>query len=111
VEAPQPGACGGDWARAALTNIFLTPGRTVYLQFDDARTDTAGRALAAPIWRGNDGQDYNLSIVLLYVGLARAAEIGAGNALFMQWAQASEGWARAAGWNMWAAGKPFTGGC
>jgi subtilisin family serine protease len=110
VEAPQPGACGGDWARAALTYIFLTPGRTVYLQYDDARTDAEGRMLAAPIWRGNDGADYNLSIVLLYVGLARAAEIGDGNVLLLEWAKASEGWARAAGWNMWAPGKPFTGG-
>jgi subtilisin family serine protease len=111
IEAPQPGACGGEWARAALTYIFLTPGRTVYLQYDDARTDAEGRMLAAPIWRGNDGADYNLSIVLLYVGLARAAEIGDGNVLFLDWAKASEGWARAAGWNMWAPGKPFTGGC
>jgi subtilisin family serine protease len=111
IEAPDPGECGGDWARAALSGIFLPVGRTVYLQYDALRTDETGRALAEPIWRGNDGADYNLSIVLLYVGLARAAEVGAGNVLHLDWARASEAFARALGWNMWAAGKPFTGGC
>jgi subtilisin family serine protease len=111
IEAPNPGECGGDWARAALSGIFLPAGRTVYLQYDSVRTDDDGGLLAAPIWRGNDGNDYNLSIVLLYVGLARAAEVGEGNVLHLDWARASENWARALGWNMWAAGKPFTGGC
>jgi subtilisin family serine protease len=110
IEAPNPGECGGDWARAALGGIFLPPGRTVYLQYDWTRAEADGSALAAPIWRGNDGNDYNLSIVLLYVGLARAAEIGAGNALHLEWARASESWARVLGWNMWAPAKPFTGG-
>ena len=67
--------------------------------------------LAAPIWRGDDGADYNLSVVMVYVGLARAADVGAGNAAFHDWAFASETWAKAAQWNMWAPGKPFAGGC
>jgi endonuclease YncB( thermonuclease family) len=110
VDAPDPGQCGGEWARAALHYLFLIPGRTVYLQYDYARTDAEGRLLAIPIWRGPDGVDYNLSIVLAYVGLARAAEVGTGNVMFLDWARASENWARALGWNMWAPNKPFTGG-
>lgn len=110
MDAPDAGACGGDWARAALQNIFLTPGRVVALQYDATKTEN-GRTLAAPVWRGNDGADYNLSIVMVYVGLARAADVGAGNLLFHDWAVASENWARAAQWNMWGPGKPFAGGC
>ena len=111
LDAPNPGQCGGDWAKAALANIFLTPGRTVYLQRDVTRVDEFGRELAVPIWRGNDGADYNLAIVMLYVGLARAADVGAGNVAYHDWAFASEAWAAAAQWNMWAPGKTFNGGC
>jgi len=32
ISAPAIGQCGGDWAKAALQYIFLTPGRTVYLR-------------------------------------------------------------------------------
>lgn len=111
MTAPVLGQCGGDWAKAALQNIFLPPGRTVSLRYDVARTDASGAILAAPLWRGNDGSDYNLSIVMVYVGLAKAADVGAGNALYRDWANASQGWAAAASWNMWAPGKPFAGGC
>jgi endonuclease YncB( thermonuclease family) len=111
VDAPDLGQCGGDWAKAALEFIFLTPGRTVYLQYDATRVDSQGRTLASPIWRGNDGADYNLSIVMVYVGLAKAADVGAGNVRLKDWALASETWARAAQWNMWAPGKTFNGGC
>ena len=69
IDAPDIGQCGGDWAKAAMEFIFLTPGRTVYLHIRrDERLDATGRSLAAPIWRGNDGADYNLSIVLAFVG-------------------------------------------
>jgi endonuclease YncB( thermonuclease family) len=111
IDAPATGQCGGEWAQAALQYIFLTPGRTVYLQYDTTRTDRQGRTLAAPVWRGNDGGDYNLSIVMVYVGLAHAADVGAGNAAYRDWARASEVWARTAQWNMWAPGKTFNGGC
>jgi endonuclease YncB( thermonuclease family) len=111
MDAPDPGECGGDWARAALANIFLTPGRTVYLRHDVTRTDQTGRTLAAPIWRGNDGADYNLAIVMVFVGLAHASDVGAGNFWLHEWAIASEAWARAASWNMWEPGKTFNGGC
>jgi TolB protein len=109
IDAPELGVCGGEWAHAALANIFLTPGRTVTLEFDTITAD--GAVLAAPIARGTDGADYNISIVMAYVGLARAAMIGSGNTKYLDWASASEGWAAAAQWNMWAPGKPFTGGC
>jgi hypothetical protein len=111
MHAASPGQCGGDWAKAALQYIFLTPGRQVFLQFDATRTDGSGRTLAAPIWRGDDGADYNLSVVMVYVGLARAADVGTGNVMFHDWAFASEHWAATAQWNMWAPGKPFAGGC
>lgn len=111
MEAPNPGECGGQWAFDALRNIFLTPGRAVSLQYDQTRTDSFGRTLAVPIWRGNDGADYNLSIVMVYVGLALWADVGAQNVLHRDWAIASQNWAAAAGWNMWAPGQTFNGGC
>jgi Tol biopolymer transport system component len=109
IDAPELGACGGDWARAALSNIFLRAGTEVVLAFDE--TTASGNVLAAPIARGTDGVDYNLSIVMAYVGLARASVVGVGNAKYLDWAVASETWAQIAQWNMWAPGKPFTGGC
>ncbi|MBI5285330.1 MAG: PD40 domain-containing protein [Chloroflexi bacterium] len=109
IDAPELEACGGDWARAALSNIFLAPGTEVVLSFD--KVPASDSVLAAPIVRGTDGVDYNLSIVMVYVGLAKAAVVGTGNTKFLDWAMASETWARVAQWNMWAPGKPFTGGC
>jgi subtilisin family serine protease len=111
MDAPNPGQCGGDWAKAAAENIFLRQGQTVYLQQDATKKDGQGRDLAWPIWRGNDGADYNLAIVMVYVGLARAADVGANNVATHDWSVAAEAWARAASWNMWAPGKTFNGGC
>lgn len=111
MDAPDLGQCGGTWAHDALRLIFLTPGRTVYLRFDVTRGDAQGRTLAAPLWRGNDGVDYNIAVLMVYVGLAKAADVGVNNTTFREWAFASQNWAQAARWNMWAPGKPFTGGC
>jgi endonuclease YncB( thermonuclease family) len=111
MDAPNRGQCGGDWAKAAAENIFLRQGQTVYLQRDVTKKDDQGRDLAWPIWRGNDGADYNLAIVMVYVGLARAADVGANNVATHDWSVAAETWARAASWNMWAPGKTFNGGC
>jgi subtilisin family serine protease len=111
MDAPDLSQCGGQWAKDALNNIFLTPGRTVYLRYDSTRVDRDGRLLAAPLWRGNDGNDYNLAVIMVYVGLAKAADVGSGNLAFHDWSFASETWARTAGWNMWAPGKAFAGGC
>lgn len=111
MSAPALNECGGDWARAAAQYIFLTPGRTVYLQYDATRTDQYGQTLAAPVWRGGDGADYNLAVVMVYVGLARAADIGAGNFALHDWSFAAEHWATVAEWNMWSPGQAFNGGC
>jgi len=111
IDAQNLDQCGGGWAKAALANIFLPVGRVVTLDFDAKKTDAAGNALAAPIARGTDGADYNLSIVMVYVGLAKAADFGDGNVKFLAWANASQVWASAAKWNMWAPNKTYTGGC
>jgi len=111
IDAQDLTQCGGEWAKAALQYIFLTPGRVVTLTYDAKKTDGQGRTLAAPVWRGNDGADYNLSIVMVYVGLAKAADLGDGNVKFLDWAKAAETWARVAQWNMWAPNKTYTGGC
>jgi endonuclease YncB( thermonuclease family) len=111
IDAAELGACGGDWAKAALQNIFLPVGRKVALAFDATTSTPDGHVLAAPIWLGDDGTDYNISIVMAYVGLAKASVVGAGNTKYQDWASASQNWAQAAQWNMWAPGKTYNGGC
>ena len=109
INAPELTACGGAWSGAALRNIFLPAGTEVRLDYDAVTVDRYGRELAAPIVRGTDGSDYNISIVMVYVGLAKAAYYG-DNAKYLDWARASETWARTAQWNMWVPGGPFNGG-
>jgi endonuclease YncB( thermonuclease family) len=109
IDAPEKGKCGGGWATAALANIFLPVGRRVRLTYDAVRLDPYGRTLAAPIATGTDGGEYNISIIMVYVGLAKAAYYG-DNARLLDWALAAETWARNAQWNMWAPGGPFNGG-
>ncbi len=108
INAQELGACGGEWAGAALRNIFLPPGTQVRLKYDAVTVDKYGRELAAPIVRGSDGADYNISIVMVYVGLAKAAYYG-DNAKYLEWARAAQEWARTAQWNMWAPGGPYNG--
>lgn len=108
MNAPELTACGGAWAGDALRNIFLRPGTHVRLDYDAVTVDRYGRHLAAPIVTGTDGADYNISIVMVYVGLAKAAYYG-DNAKYLDWAKAAEAWARTAQWNMWAPGGPFNG--
>jgi micrococcal nuclease len=109
IDTPEIGACGGQWAKAALANIFLKAGTQTRLEYDAVTEDQYGRHLAAPIVVGTDGTDYNISIVMVYVGLARAAYYG-DNAKYLDWANASETYARVAQWNMWQPGGPFAGG-
>jgi endonuclease YncB( thermonuclease family) len=109
VNAPEPGECGAAWATAALGGIFLRPGTQVRLEYDIERGDRYGRVFAAPIVTGTDGAEYNISIVMAYVGLARVSEPGT-NVRYFEWARAAEAWARAADWNMWEPGGPFDGG-
>jgi micrococcal nuclease len=92
--------CGGRTAQAALANIFLTPGKQVRFEYDAQKSDRYGRVLAAPIVTGTDGADYNISIVMVYVGLAKSAQDGA-NVRYLDWARAAENWARYAQWNLW----------
>jgi len=109
IDTVERGECGFEWATAALANIFLKPGMQVRLDYDAVKTDRYGRHLAAPIVRGTDGADYNISIVMVYVGLAKAAYYG-DNAKYLDWANASQVWAQTAQWNMWAPGGPYNGG-
>lgn len=102
------GDCGGQWAAAALRNIFLPPGTFVRLDYDAVTTDRYGRTLAAPIVIGTDGAEYNISIVMVYVGLAKWAYYG-DNDKYLPWAKAAQAWAKAAQWNMWAPGGPYNG--
>ncbi len=109
INAPELRACGGDWAGAALRYIFLPAGTPVRLDYDAVTRDRYGRDLAAPIVIGNDGAEYNISIVMVYVGLARSAYYG-DNDMYLAWSRAAEEYARSAGWNMWAPDGPFNGG-
>ncbi len=108
INTPEKDACGGPWATAALANIFLRPGTRVRLEYDEVREDRYGRTLAAPVVVGTDGADYNISIVMVYVGLAKAAYYG-DNSRYLEWARAAEAWAKTAEWNMWAPGGPYNG--
>jgi len=111
IDAQPLEGCGGGWAKAALQWIFLPAGRVVSLEYDAQKSDGAGGTWAYPLWRGNDDEIYNLSVVLAYVGLARAANYGDGNTKHLQWLTDAQSWAAAAKWNMWADNKPYTGGC
>ena len=108
INAPELSACGGAWAGSALRNIFLRPGTFVRLDYDRVTADRYGRDLAAPIVTGSDGVGYNISIVMVYVGLANWAYYG-DNAKYLDWAKAAQTWAKTAQWNMWAPGGPFNG--
>ena len=109
INAPEANACGGAWSTAALRYLFLPAGTVVRLDYDVVTQDRYGRALAAPIVIGADGADYNISIMMVYVGLAKSAYYG-DNAKYLDWSRASEAFARQAQWNMWAPGAPFNGG-
>jgi len=104
INAPEMSDPGGPWAGAALR--FLIDDRVARLEFDEVVLDRYGRHLAAPHVTGTDGVEYNISILMVYAGLARAAYYG-DNARYLDWARAAETWARAACWNMWAARNPW----
>jgi micrococcal nuclease len=109
INAQELSDCGGECAKAALSNIFLRPATVVRLDYDQVHQDRYGRGSAAPIVTGSDGADYNISIVMVYVGLAKAGYYG-DNSKYLDWANASQAWAQKAQWNMWAPGGPYSGG-
>ena len=100
---------GAEWART-VTNWFLG-GRTVGLETDTTLTDGVAR-LAYPHWTDSSGADYNMSALLIYVGMARHTPDGA-NVAHSDWFNGAQGWARSACWNMWDHGNPWAGesGC
>jgi endonuclease YncB( thermonuclease family) len=49
INTPELNECGGQWVKAALGNIFLTPGRQVRLDYDTVVEDRYDRHLAAPL--------------------------------------------------------------
>ena len=106
INALELDQCGGPWAGAALAQ-HLPAARDVRAARlrRRHRTTGTGATLAAPIVTGADGRDYNISIVMVYVGLAKWAYYG-DNAKYLDWAKASQAWAKTAQWNMWAPGGP-----
>jgi endonuclease YncB( thermonuclease family) len=104
VSSPLGADPGADWARA-LTDWFLR-GKTITLETDVTPTDEFGHRFGYPHVIGTDGNDYNISVLLIYVGMARHAPDGT-NARYSDWLSASQTWARTACWNMWHGGNPW----
>jgi endonuclease YncB( thermonuclease family) len=110
VASPLGTDPGTDWARA-VTQWFLA-GKTITLEKDAAELDQFGSRWAYPHVIGTNGNDYNISVLLIYVGMARHVP-EAPNLKHNDWLAASQTWARAACWNMWDGGNPWSGetGC
>lgn len=105
VASPLGTDVGSGWA-TALTQWFLG-GKTLTLEYDAQRTDEFGSRYGYPHITGTDGNDYNMSVLLIYVGMAHYRSDGV-NVKYNDWLAASQVWARVACWNMWAAGNPFS---
>jgi outer membrane protein assembly factor BamB len=110
VASPLGAELGADWA-TAVTN-WLLAGRTLTLERDVTATDQFGSRYGYPHVTAADGHDYNLSVVLIYIGMAHHLSDGV-NVRYNTWLDGAQAWARTACWNMWAAGNPFAGesGC
>lgn len=104
VGSPLGADAGTGWA-TALTHWFLA-GKTLTLEFDATPTDQFGQRFAYPHVIGTDGVDYNISVLLIYIGMARHIPDGV-NTRHDGWLGASQTWARAACWNMWGRGNPW----
>jgi hypothetical protein len=105
VASPLGGDAGAAWA-TALTQWFLG-GKTLTLETDATPFDQFGSRFGYPHVIGNDGADYNISALLIFVGMAHHLSDGA-NVRNDAWFDAAQVWARTACWNMWAAGNPFS---
>ena len=88
-----------------MTNWFLA-GKTITLETDVSLTDGTGAAFAYPHVVGTDSADYNMSAVLIYVGMARSTSDGV-NVAHVDWFNASQSYAKSQCWNMWKAGNPW----
>jgi hypothetical protein len=110
VGSPTGAEAGSGWART-VTNWFLG-GKTITLENDTSLTDGTGAAFAYPHVVGSDGADYNISAVLIYVGMAKSTPDGI-NIAHAGWFDASQSYAKSQCWNMWKAGNPWAGesGC
>lgn len=104
VYSPLGAEAGAGWA-TALTQWFLA-GKTITLETDATPFDEFGQRYGYPHLIGTDGADYNISVLLVYVGMARSAPDGM-NVRHTDWLNAAQTWARAACWNMWNRGNPW----
>jgi hypothetical protein len=104
VGSPLGADPGAAWA-TAVTTWFLA-GRRITLETDVEKFDQFGSRWAYPHWTGNDGQDYNISVLLIYIGMAGHYREGA-NAAHIEWFDAAQAWAKAACWNLYAPGNPW----
>lgn len=104
VASPLGADAGAGWA-TALTHWFLA-GKTLTLEKDVAAADQFGSRYGYPHVTGSDGNDYNISALLIYVGMAHHLSDGV-NVHNDAWFDAAQVWARTACWNMWSAGNPF----
>lgn len=110
VASPLGADPGAGWARA-LTQWFLA-GKRITLEQDVSLYDEFGSRYAYPHVIGTDGNDYNISVLIIYIGMAHHLFDGT-NGKYNDWLAASQVWGRTACWNMWSAGNPFSGesGC
>lgn len=110
VGSPVAAEPGSGWART-VTNWFLG-GKTITLETDTSLTDVTGAIFAYPHVIGTDSADYNMSAVLIYVGMAKSTPDGI-NIAHAGWFDASQSYAKSQCWNMWKAGNPWAGesGC
>jgi hypothetical protein len=104
VASPLGADPGADWA-TNLTQWFMA-GKTLTLETDAAPADPFGSRYGYPHVIGTDGNDYNISALLIYIGMAHHLPDGV-NVRNDAWFDAAQTWARTACWNMWAAGNPF----
>jgi endonuclease YncB( thermonuclease family) len=104
VGSPLGADAGAGWA-TAVTNWFLS-GKVITLEYDTTMTDQFGQRYAYPHVTGTDGNDYNISVLLIYVGMAVHYPDNVNNK-YRDWLGAAEVWARTACWNLWDGGNPL----
>ncbi len=104
VGSPLGADAGAAWA-TAVTQWFLA-GKTITVQTDGQPVDQFGSRWAYALLIGSDSNEYNISALLIFVGMARHIPDGVNN-LHNDWFSAAQNWARTACWNMWDGGNPW----